>query len=73
MSSVNVNLPKSLHREISQFAEREGISLSQFIAAAAAEIAGYLLSAGAGRFHGEISRGCGHHQVAAVVEDHRHH
>ena len=37
MSSVNVNLPKSLHREISQFAEREGISLSQFIAAAAAE------------------------------------
>jgi len=37
MSSVIVNLPKSLHEEISQLAEREGISVSQFIAAAAAE------------------------------------
>lgn len=37
MSSVNVNLPKSLHDEICQLAKREGISMSQFIATAAAE------------------------------------
>ena len=37
MSSVTVELPNSLHRKLEELAEREGISVSQFLATAAAE------------------------------------
>lgn len=37
MSAVTVELPNSLHRKLEDFAEKEGISLSQFLATAAAE------------------------------------
>ena len=43
------------------------------VAPAAAQITGHLLSAGPCRFQGEISTGGGHHQIAAVIEYHRHH
>jgi predicted transcriptional regulator len=35
--AMSVRLPESLHREIKEFAEAEGISMNQFIAMAAAE------------------------------------
>ena len=37
MSAVTVELPNSLHRKLEELAEKEGISLSQFLATAAAE------------------------------------
>lgn len=36
MSAVTVELPNSLHRKLEELAEKEGISLSQFLAATAA-------------------------------------
>lgn len=35
--AMSVRLPESLHREIKELAETEGISMNQFIAMAAAE------------------------------------
>lgn len=35
--AMSVRLPESLHREIKELAEAEGISMNQFIAMAAAE------------------------------------
>lgn len=35
--AMSVRLPESLHREIKELAEAEGISMNQFIATAAAE------------------------------------
>lgn len=37
MSAVTIELPNSLHRKLEELAEKEGISLSQFLATAAAE------------------------------------
>lgn len=37
MSTMSLRLPNSLHREIRELAKREGISMNQFIATAAAE------------------------------------
>ena len=37
MSTVTIELPNSLHRKLEELATREGISLSQFLATAAAE------------------------------------
>ncbi|CAN5201383.1 hypothetical protein BH20ACI1_BH20ACI1_16350 [soil metagenome] len=37
MSVVTVELPNSLHRKLEELAEKEGISLSHFLATAAAE------------------------------------
>ena len=37
MSSLSLRLPDSLHRHIKEFAEREGISINQFISTAVAE------------------------------------
>ncbi len=37
MSAITVELPNSLHRKLEELAEKEGISLSQFLATAAAE------------------------------------
>jgi len=37
MITLNVQLPDSLHKSISELAERDGISLDQFIATAVAE------------------------------------
>lgn len=37
MSVVTVELPNSLHKKLEELAEKEGISLSQFLATAAAE------------------------------------
>ena len=37
MSTLSVRLPKSLHEHIRELAKREGISINQFIATAAAE------------------------------------
>ena len=42
MSSLNVRLPDSLHAKIRQLAERDGISLNQFILLAVAEKAAVL-------------------------------
>lgn len=37
MSAVTVELPNSLHKKLAELAEREGFSLEQFLASAAAE------------------------------------
>ncbi len=44
MSTVLVNLPDSLHRRLEELAAREGISLDQFLATAAAEKMSALLT-----------------------------
>lgn len=37
MSSLSLRLPNSLHRHIKEFAEKEGVSINQFISTAIAE------------------------------------
>jgi uncharacterized protein (DUF1778 family) len=37
MSTLSLRLPNSLHEQIRQLAQREGISINQFIASATAE------------------------------------
>ncbi len=45
MSTVEVKLPDSLYRQIQLLAERDGISVDQFLATAAAEKLSALLTA----------------------------
>jgi len=44
MSNLSLRLPDSLHRKIRELAEREDVSINQFIATAAAEKAAALLT-----------------------------
>jgi len=44
MSTLSLRLPKSLHEQIRQLAKKEGISINQFIASAAAEKMSALLT-----------------------------
>ena len=44
MSTLSLRLPNSLHEQIRQMARREGISINQFIASAAAEKMAALLT-----------------------------
>jgi len=44
MSTLSLRLPNSLHEQIRQIARREGISINQFIASAAAEKMAALLT-----------------------------
>ena len=44
MSSLSLRLPDSLHRKVRELAEREDISINQFIATAVAEKAAALLA-----------------------------
>jgi hypothetical protein len=44
MSTLSLRLPDSLHRRIRELAKREGISINQFIATAAAEKMAALLT-----------------------------
>ena len=44
MNALNVHLPASLHRNLSDLAKREGISVDQFIATAVAEKMSALLT-----------------------------
>lgn len=37
MSTVNVRLPDSIHRQIKEIARREGVSINQFISTAVSE------------------------------------
>ena len=37
MSSLSLRLPNSLHRHVKEFAEKEGVSINQFISTAVAE------------------------------------
>ena len=37
MTTINVRLPNSIHEKIREVAERDGISVDQFLASAAAE------------------------------------
>ena len=37
MSSLSLRLPDSLHRHIKEFAEKEGVSINQFISTAVTE------------------------------------
>ena len=37
MSTISVRLPNSLHRMVKEFAEKDGISMNQFIASAVTE------------------------------------
>ena len=44
MSTLSLRIPKSLHEQIRQLAKREGISINQFVACAAAEKMSALLT-----------------------------
>ncbi len=44
MSSLSLRLPESLHEKIRELAERDNISINQFIATAVAEKAAALLT-----------------------------
>jgi len=44
MSSLSLRLPESLHRKLRELAERDAISINQFIATAVAEKAAALLT-----------------------------
>jgi len=44
MSTLSLRIPKSLHEHIRQLAKREGISINQFLASAAAEKMSALLT-----------------------------
>ena len=44
MSTLSLRIPKSLHEQIRHLAKREGISINQFIASAAAEKMSALLT-----------------------------
>lgn len=44
MSSLSLRLPDSLHRKIRELAQRDDVSINQFIASAAAEKAAALLT-----------------------------
>ncbi len=44
MSTLSLRLPHSLHEQIRELAKREGISINQFIASAAAEKMAALLT-----------------------------
>ncbi len=44
MSSLSLRLPESLHRKLREIAERDDISINQFIATAAAEKAAAMLT-----------------------------
>lgn len=44
MSSLSLRLPESLHRKLRELAEREDVSINQFIATAVAEKAAALLT-----------------------------
>ncbi|HLF84514.1 MAG TPA: toxin-antitoxin system HicB family antitoxin [Blastocatellia bacterium] len=46
MSSLSLRLPESLHQKIRELAERDNISINQFIATASAEKAAALLTVG---------------------------
>jgi hypothetical protein len=37
MSTLNLDLPESLHKKVREVSEREGVSVDQFVAAAVAE------------------------------------
>lgn len=44
MSALSLRLPESLHRKVRELAEREGVSINQFIATAVAEKMSALLT-----------------------------
>ena len=44
MSTLSLRIPKSLHEQIRQLAKRDGISINQFVASAAAEKMSALLT-----------------------------
>jgi uncharacterized protein (DUF1778 family) len=44
MSTLSLRIPKSLHEQIRQLAKREGVSINQFVASAAAEKMSALLT-----------------------------
>jgi hypothetical protein len=44
MGTLSVRLPDSVHRQVRQLAEREGISINQFVATAVAEKLAALLT-----------------------------
>ena len=44
MSTLSLRIPKSLHEQIRHLAKREGISINQFVASAAAEKMSALLT-----------------------------
>jgi predicted transcriptional regulator len=44
MSALSVRLPESLHRKLAELAEREGVSINQFVNSAVAEKMAALLT-----------------------------
>lgn len=64
-SRVSLNLPQSLKAAAEDFAERDGVSLNQFIALALAEKVGTM---GAAEFFAERSKGADAERAVAWLE-----
>lgn len=62
---VSLNLPQSLKRAAEDFAEKDGVSLNQFIALALAEKVGTI---GAAEFFAERGKGADRERAIAFLE-----
>lgn len=56
MSTVNLELPNSLHKQLSTLAEQDGTSVSQLLTLAAAEKVSALMTAEYIRVRGKLGR-----------------
>lgn len=65
MSTLSIRLPESLHKQVKELAENEGISMNQFIALAVAEKMSALMTV---EYLEERARGGSREKFDAVLE-----
>ncbi len=71
MSTLSLRLPESLHRKIRELAERDDVSINQFIAMAVAEKAAALLTVGYLEERGRASCPRGRVAYGETASEHR--
>jgi hypothetical protein len=69
MSTLSVRLPNSLHRQLRELAEREGVSMNQLISAAVGEKLASLLTVEYLRERGRQGRRSAYERVLRRVPD----
>lgn len=69
MSAVTIELPNSLHKKLEELAEKEGFSLEQFLAAAAAEKLSVMLQTDFLEHEAGLGTRKGFEKVLAAVPD----
>ena len=67
MGAINLRLPTSLHAELRELAEKEGVSLNQLLVIAAAEKAAHLRHAQT-QFDHRVQRGSRERFLAALAQ-----